>query len=138
MDHGRPLPVNNAQVLQWKTSTPNQFLARGHVIGRIEQIYTDQSGHNHFSIQIGPNSNQMLEVIYNVEFGALPNLAIGMQVEACGDYITSNAQAGPYPPSPAGAIIHWVHYNPSGHGHDSGFLVIDGSLYGYPQQIRYR
>ena len=53
-----------------------------------------------------------------------------MSIEACGDYITSTAQSGPYPPSPDGAILHWVHMNPAGRGHDAGFLAINGTLYG--------
>jgi hypothetical protein len=120
----------NVQVIKWKYTTPNQYRARAHVLGRIAQVYSDQTGHDHFAIQLAAGRQGLLEVIYNHEFGELPNLAIGMQVEACGDFINSNAQAGPYPPSPAGAIIHWVHINPSGRGHESGYLVIDGLLYG--------
>jgi hypothetical protein len=130
--NGRPIPVNNAQALQWKTSTHNQFRSRSHILGRVEKVYSDQTDHNHFSLQIGPSPSDTIEVIYNIEFGQLPRMAVGMQVEACGDFINSFAQAGPYPPSPDGAIIHWVHYSPTGNQHDSGFLVIDGILYGYP------
>jgi hypothetical protein len=70
-------------------------------------------------------------VIYNIEFGALPALSIGMNVAACGDYITvgPNAQL----PSPEPAIIHWVHVNPGtrdGGAHPSGFLVINNQAYG--------
>jgi hypothetical protein len=130
LDHGRSIPVDNAQVLNWKKTTPNQFLARGHVNGRVTRVFPDRSGHDHFEISLGDGSKDNLEVIYNKEFGDLPQIQAGMNVEACGDYITSIAQAGPYPPSPSGAIIHWVHLNPSGRGHDSGFLIIDGVLYG--------
>jgi hypothetical protein len=133
----RPVPINNAQALVWKTSTANQYTARSHVMGRVAKVYPNQSDHNHFSLQIGPNARDTIEVIYNIEFGQLPQMAVGMEVEACGDFINSFAQAGPYPPSPDGAIIHWVHYNPNGKGHDSGFLMIDGVLYGYPHPFQY-
>jgi hypothetical protein len=123
------LAINNDQVLQWKTSTPNQFLARGHIQGRIIQVYPDHSGHEHFSVEIGNASGDTIEVIYNLSFGATAPLAVGMEVEACGDYITSDAPAGPYPASPDGAILHWVHRATNGR-HDSGFLMIDGVLYG--------
>jgi hypothetical protein len=130
MASGTPVAMDDPQVVTWKTSTANQFLARAHVQGPIKALYPDQTGHAHFAIQIGPEDSDLLEVIYNLSFESLPPLSVGMTVEACGDYITSNAQAGPYPPSPDGAIIHWLHRNPSGHGHDSGFLAIDGIVYG--------
>jgi hypothetical protein len=130
MANGRAIPVNDAQALQWKTSTANQFRARSHISGRVDRVYADQSDHNHFSLQIGPNPTDTVEVIFNIEFGPLPQMAPGMQVEACGDFINSFAQAGPYPPSPDGAIIHWVHASNNPRQHDSGFLVIDGVLYG--------
>lgn len=128
--YGRNLPINNQQVLHWKRTTPNQFQERGHVIGPITYIFPDRNGHDHFVINIGRTDQDTLEVIYNQDFGVTPEPRIGMMVEACGDYITSTAQSGPYPPSPVGAIIHWVHINPAGRGHDPGFLVMDGILCG--------
>lgn len=130
ISNGKAIDVINQQVLNWKHTTQNQFLARAHVAGKIDAIFSDHSGHNHFSIVIGPQSTDTLEVIYNESFGTLPHLAVGMTVEACGDYITSNAATSSYPPSPDGAIIHWIHRNPSGHGHESGYVAIDGALYG--------
>ncbi len=130
MANGQALAINNDKVLQWKASTPNQYHDRGHVSGPVMRVFDDRPGHTHFEIQIGKSPNDVLEVVYNTEFGQLPDIQVGMQVEACGDYITATAKAGPYPPSPSGAIIHWVHTNPSGRGHDSGFLIIDGVLYG--------
>ncbi len=130
MDKAKVLPIDNNQVIQWKASTPNTYLARAHVNGPVTRQYPDHSGHTHFEISIGKTAQDTLEVIYNDEFGALPAIRVGMNVEACGDYITSTAQSGPYPPSPDGAIIHWIHKNPRGHGHDSGFIAIDNVLYG--------
>ena len=127
---GLPLANNNVQVLQWKTNTNNQYRNRGHVSGPIEQIYPNINGHAHFEIQIGDTATDTLEVIYNESFGPLPELKTGMNIEACGDYITSTAQSGPYPPSPTGAIIHWIHRSPNLKKHDSGYLAIDGILYG--------
>ena len=130
LDQGKPISIDDQQVLTWKTTTANQFLARGHVLGKIKALYPDHSGHNHFAIQIGPLETDLLEVVYNISFASLPQLSEGMTVEACGDYITSNAPAAGYPASPDGAIIHWLHRNPSGHGHDAGFVAIDGIVYG--------
>lgn len=136
--HGQSLGVNNDQVLQWKQTTENEFLARAHVTGQIVKVFDDRNGHNHFLIDLGEGSrggegDGALEVVYNEEFGALPDLRDGMQVEACGDYITATGRGGrhgEYPPSPAGAIIHWVHANSKGSGHDSGYLMIEGQVYG--------
>ena len=119
----------NAQVLQWKLTTPNQFLARALVEGRIVQIYADATGHNHFAIQIGQRPTEILEVIYSQDFGALPQLHVGSVVMACGDYITSTAQVGHLPPSPAGGIIHWIHASDSPR-HASGYLMVDNVVYG--------
>lgn len=127
---GQTLPVMDQQVLQWKKTTANQFLARAHVQGVVSDIYPDHNGHTHFAITLDSNSQDNLEMVYNQSFGALPPLKIGMTVEACGDYITSNAATSQYPASPAGAIMHWIHRNPSSHGHQSGYLIINSTLYG--------
>lgn len=128
---GADLGINNSQILQWKKSTRNSFEARGHVKGPLTRLYSDRNGHAHFQIQIGNSSGETLEVIYNEAFGSLPDdIEVGVTVEACGDYITSNSRSGPYPASPDGAIIHWVHMNPQHSGHPSGFLIIGGVLFG--------
>jgi hypothetical protein len=130
VDRGVALPIINDQVLHWKTSTPNQFMARARVAGPVTKVYPDHSGHHHFEIQLGAGPADFLEVIFNEAFGAVPAIHAGMQIEACGDYITSTAQSGPYPRSPDDAIIHWVHASPNPTRHPSGYLVIDGVLYG--------
>ena len=124
------LEINNIQVEYWKTTTPNQFHSRAHVRGPVVRIYNDHSGHNHISVQIGRTADVAIELIYNQEFGALPDLAVGAEVETCGDYITSTAQSGGYPASPDGAIVHWVHRS-TRPGHESGYVAISGVVYGY-------
>jgi len=125
------LPYENNQVIQWKVNTPDQTLKRALIQGTITQVYPDKTGHDHFAMNIDSSPSGDIEVIYNSEFGALPNLKPGMNVVACGDYITVGPQA--HAPSPMGAIIHWVHYNPGdrdGGAHNSGFLIINGTPYG--------
>ncbi|HAR42465.1 MAG TPA: hypothetical protein DCS07_07510 [Bdellovibrionales bacterium] len=131
MDGKEQLSIDNEQVLDWKSNTANQFLGRARVQGPITKLYPDRNNHAHFVIKLGPKPGDTLEVVYNYNFGKLPRLQPGMQVEACGDYITSTAQSGNYAPSPDGAIIHWVHKNPKGRGHESGYVVIDNVLYGW-------
>ncbi len=129
MGHGTALPVDNAEVIHWKESTANQTLERAHVQGTIDRLFPTEHGHNHFEIQIGPNATDTLEVVYNISFGALPQLKVGMSIEACGDYITSTHATSQYPASPSGAIIHWIHRSDTPK-HDAGFLMINNALYG--------
>ncbi len=130
------LPYLNDQVIQWKTSTPDQTLKRALVQGVVKQIYRSKTGHSHFAISLDDRSNGDLEVIYNDQFGKLPQIRVGMKVVACGDYITVGPKARL--PSPMGAIIHWVHYNPGdrdGGVHKHGFLIVDGRPYGTSRKL---
>jgi hypothetical protein len=130
LDQTAVLPVNNEQVLQWKQTSPNGVKRRGHVTGIVTRSFNDRSGHAHFEIKIGKLATDTLEVIYNKEFGALPPIREFMNIEACGDYITSNRPNGGFPASPSGAIIHWIHKSDNVAKHESGYLAIDGTLYG--------
>ena len=140
LDRGNDLPINNDQIAEWKSSTQNQFLARGHVSGAISRIFPDHSNHNHFEIQMDTPTGDTLEIVFSKCDGTLPALRTGMRVEACGDYITSMSHSGSNPVSPDGAILHWVHKSlpvdlcghnyGDGGDHDSGYLAIDGQVYG--------
>lgn len=130
MVRDKQLNVNNAQVSKWKTTTKNQYLGRGHVTGRISRLYGEKTGHAHFQMEFDRGVDDTLEVVYSLDFGKLPKLAIGMQVEACGDYITSSKNTSRYPRSPDGAIIHWVHRSDSPAKHASGYLILDGRVFG--------
>ncbi len=129
------LPIDNQRALSYKTSTPSGYKTRAHVLGVVQATFGNQGDHTHFVLQIGQKATDNLEIIYNREFGELPALKVGDQVDGCGDYITSTQQNGPYPPSPMGAILHWVHENPNGRGHESGFLVINNTLYGWVSKV---
>ena len=130
IDRGTALQINNEQVIRWKSSTRNSFQARARVSGPVTQVYPDHSGHHHFQITLDNVGSNTLEVIFNEDFGTVPAIHTGMQIEACGDYITSIAQSGPYPASPDGAIIHWVHISPRLNRHQSGYIAINGVPYG--------
>lgn len=129
---GKNLPVDDATVLKLEKTTQNQYTTQARVDGFVSEIYPDRNGHHHFAIQFNEDTRDGIEVVYNDQFGVLPDIKVGMKVEACGEYITSNKATAQYPASPMGAIIHWVHINPSKgpKAHPSGFLVIDGSVYG--------
>ncbi len=127
---GQELLVNNAAVIGWKNTTNNQYRNRGHIHGTLVKAFPDHSGHHHYEVLIGGNQNDTVEVIYNEAFGPVPTVTPGMTVEACGDYITSNAPAGHFPASPDGAIVHWVHESPNPASHDSGYVMLGGVLCG--------
>jgi hypothetical protein len=128
--HNQATDFNNETVLDWVTKTANQFKSRGHISGAVVRNYGNQGSHIHISVQIGDEVTEVIEVIYNEAFGDVEEeVKVGDQVEACGDYITSNAPSGPYPASPDGAILHWVHMA-NGSSHPHGYLRINGMLYG--------
>ena len=131
-NRGSILPIDNQNALNMEKTTANQFTTQAHVEGTVTAIYPNHSGHQHFAIQLGSDSSQGIEVVYDMAFGNLPALQVGQTVEACGEFINSFAATSQYPPSPMGAIIHWVHINDSTKpgAHPSGFLVIDGQLCG--------
>ena len=121
---GQILAVNNEQVLNWEKTTRDQYHNRGHIQGTVQRIFPDKTGHHHLEVLIGSGSQDFVEVIYNEDFGSFPaSLKVGSQVEACGDYITTRT-------SPDGAILHWVHKSDTPK-HDSGYVVVDGTLCGW-------
>ena len=128
-DSGQAMGLNNAGVIQLKTTTPNSFRERALISGVVTKIYSDHSCHHHFQLKIGPAPMNTIEVIYNEEFGGFPAFNVGASVVACGDYITSN-RATQYPASPDGAIIHWIHKSPNLARHQSGYLMINGTMTG--------
>ncbi len=134
LSHGQELPVDNARVLELKRDTRNQFHARAHILGTLVRNYHDHSNHHHLEVRIADSDDGTIEIVYNEDFGSVPDLRPGEKIEACGDYITADARTGHYPPSPDGAIMHWVHASPSSR-HESGFLVIDGVLCGQRTHI---
>lgn len=130
------MPYLNQAVLEWKRNTPNQTLKRALVQGTVVQVYPSKTGHAHFAINLDDQSGGDLEVIYNDDFGKLPPIQLGMKIVACGDYITVGPNARL--PSPMGAIIHWLHYNPGDRDngvHKHGFLIINGKPYGTAPKI---
>ena len=133
-----PLPVMNEEVLVWKRETPNQTLKRARIRGTLVKVVQTRKSHAHFEVQIGTGEGASVELVYNREFGDIVDaLADGAEVDACGDYITSRSRAGNYPPSPMGAILHWIHYNPGdrdGGKHDHGYVAINGVLFGQTEQ----
>ena len=129
MDHGSALAVDNEQALQWRANQTSGFQSRILISGVVDEVFPDHSGHRHFSVKIGPNADDHIEVIYNVSFGSMPLPVVGQSAEACGDYIVATQANGGYPASPDGALVHWVHRSPNG-GHDNGFVVLNGVTYG--------
>lgn len=130
-----PMPFINPTVLNWKFNKPNQFKARALIEGVYVRETLDRDSHYQFIMQIGPDAQRdVVEVIYNKEFGQYPVTFPGMRVVACGDFINAFKSGGGYSASPAGAIIHWVHWNPGdrdGGRHPHGYMLMGDQLVGY-------
>ena len=129
LNHGQTLTMNDDQVAQWKHTSANEYHDRGHVNGTVTSLYADETGHRHFQLTMNSSTPETIEIVYDLKFGALPPLKAGDMIEACGDYITSNAPYQGYPISPDGALIHWVHRTDTA-SHDAGFLTINGQVFG--------
>ena len=135
--NAQAMDVNNAQLLTLKNdaSVPSGFPTRGYIKGKVYAPPTNQNVHMHVEIDVSPTLNSVdvadhIELIYNSAFGAVGAINVGSEVYACGDFIKSTEPNGPYPASPEGAIIHWVHKAPNPQRHPSGYVVIDGRLIG--------
>lgn len=123
---GNNLRVDNQAVINMKYNTRNGHKTRARVKGVIGKTYPATAGHIRFQVLLG--NDEGIELVYNTGFDALPQkLKEGVEVEACGDYITASEQ-GKYPPSPDKAIIHWLHRSTS--DHPSGWVKIGKKLYG--------
>lgn len=130
MDGQKVLHIMNETALQWKANKKSGYKTRALINGFVDFLYPDKTGHRHFSMNIGSRTEDKIEVIYNQSFGSMPNPKLGDKVEACGDFIVATKQNGNYPPSPDGAIIHWVHKSPK-KSHDHGYVILNDVLYGF-------
>lgn len=122
------LGFNNEQILNWRKTEKNKFLSRALIKGTIVGVIENRQGHIHFEVDFDNNpatKNDRVEVIYNVEFGDLPDFRNGDELIACGDFIIDAW-------SPLGAVVHWLHSNPNKNKnkHEDGFLVINGIVTG--------
>lgn len=126
-DGGQILSVDNEKAIQLRSQKPSGFKTRLLVSGTVDAVFPDQTGHRHFSVKIGPNVDDHIEVIFNLRVGSLPIPYVGEEATACGDYIVSKSQNSGYPASPDGMIIHWVHR--SSGGHEPGFTILNGQFY---------
>jgi len=135
-DARRPMRIDNSRVLDLKRTTRSGYHDRGFVRGPLLSVVSTKGSHVRLDVYIGPEGSEprgaetSIELVYNRAFGQLGNrLEAGMDVVACGDFVNAFKQNGRYPPSPLGAIIHWLHMSPRPN-HVSGFLMIDGKLFG--------
>jgi len=133
---GNAMTVDNERVIKLKTTTRNQYKDRAYITGVLVGVLKERKTHLHLDVfigetQSGRGNESDIEIIHNKAFGSVPGnqLRPGMEVSACGDFINAFDQAGKYPPSPVGAIIHWTHMAPRP-GHEGGFIAVDGRLYG--------
>ncbi len=125
------LSINNNEALGWKSTTQNQYKSQGYIAGVLDGQIKLVGDHYRFILRIGNGPRDLIEVVYNENFGSIPKVETGAQISVCGEFINSFKATGRYQASPAGAIIHWAHYNPGTRAgsanHEHGFIMIEGS-----------
>lgn len=131
MDEDWRMTLNSSQIVVLKEQSEDQYETRAFVDGFITRIFESSYSHMRFEIKIGTLPTDVVEIVYNRDFGSLPDLELGAHVIVCGDYITARKPSGGYPASPSGAIIHWVHRSNHQRSHEHGFVIIDGVLFGW-------
>ncbi len=136
LDSKRELSVDNEAVLKLKETAPLGVPIRAFISGTVTRVFDrtvskkTKNSHARFEMQIGDESSEVIEVIYNLSFGEMPAAPVGAEVSACGDFINSHSPNNGYQASPSGAIIHWVHKSNSDR-HENGFVAINNVLYGF-------
>jgi hypothetical protein len=117
---GQELPINNEQVIEWKKNSKEVVRTRVHIKGKAVSEKRAKDG-NRISVQIGPDSKDMVEIFFNNKFSPKPSVKKGQEVQACGEFI--------YDGSHEYGIVHRVHAakNPKVL---PGFLVVQGKVYG--------
>lgn len=126
MDKKDRLEFNESQVLVWRELLEKKFTARAFIKGILVQVMEDRQKHIHFEVDLDDNlgtNDDRIEVIYNTQFGPIPEYQPGDEVIACGDFVVD-----PY--SPHKGVIHWLHTSPKRNAHDDGYLMINGILTG--------
>ena len=135
MDGNQEIYINNDHTLDLKRTTKNGAERRAYVSGRIEKMPWVRGSHTRFIIRIGNGQKDIIEVVYNNKFGPMPQINPTSVIKVCGDFINAYAKHNGYDASPAGAIIHWVHFNPGTREmkHEHGFVMIDDKLVGFDE-----
>lgn len=130
------LPFNEGQVIEWLSSKgQKRFISRAHIQGIIVRMIEDRQNHIHLEVDMDTDLNtktDRVEVIFNTNFGTLPQFRPNDPIIACGDFVLDKY-------SPLKGVIHWLHLNPKNKGHEHGFLVINGVMVGHklpPKQKR--
>lgn len=120
------LDFNNEQVIAWRDQGNRKITYRAFIKGTIVAMTENDHGHVHFEVDLDKDlstTHDRIEVVYNIEFGDMPDYRPGDELIACGDFVVDSY-------SPQGGVVHWLHLNPKNNGHENGYLVIDGNLTG--------
>lgn len=132
-DRKSRMDYNENQVLNWREFMENKFTARALVDGTLVRLMEDRQGHVHFEIDLDEDLNSTddrIEIVYNVKYGALPEYQPGDKIIACGDFVKDAF-------SPHKAVVHWLHVNPKKGGpHEDGFLAINGKVTGLTKKTK--
>ena len=135
-DKKSQLPWMNTWVMKWLKIGERKCRMRAMVKGVVVNRFDDSTGHRNYEFDLDNDGRGDLTLVYQNEFGTLPDVAPGTTVVACGDFIKDDSiqhKDGRTITLPG--LIHWVHSNDGArdHGtclHPDGFLNINGVNYG--------
>jgi hypothetical protein len=118
--------TENHQAINLRDFMENGFKTRALLEGTLIRVLANSQGHTHLEVDLDNDfqtSDDRIEVIYNNEYGELPEVKNGDHLIACGDFILDTY-------SPFKAIIHWLHKSPNIRKHNDGFLAINNIVFG--------
>ena len=104
-------------------------MIKGHVVGFYGNI-KGKSGteHANYGVDLDGDGRADVTFVYQIDFGAIPQIQNGAEIVACGDYITDHSFDNL-------GLIHWTHSNDGAkdHGtckHPDGYAMVNGIKYG--------
>lgn len=126
LDKKNKLSIDNHMAINLRDFREHGFKTRALIDGLLMITMENRQGHTHLEIDLDQDfqtADDRLEVIFNNNYGELPELKAGDHIIACGDFIVDAN-------SPHKAVIHWLHKSPNIKKHDDGYLSINGIVFG--------
>lgn len=126
LDKKEPLQIDNNKAINIKLFQGHGFKTRAYLKGIAIQEIKKSQGHTHIEVDLNLSSednDDQIELIFNNQYGVLPEIKGGEEIVMCGDYIVDHYSKNK-------AIIHWVHKSPNQKKHNHGFIIINNVVYG--------
>jgi hypothetical protein len=126
LDGKETLQIDNNKAVNIKLFQEHGFKTRAYLKGFAIKETENRQGHTHIEVDLNLSSednDDQIELIFNNQYGDLPDIKGGEEVIMCGDYIVDHYSKNK-------AVIHWVHKSPNQKKHNHGFIIINNVVYG--------